>query len=63
MGSPATRLDVMLVVMPALTAKEQAGAGLARVIELLQGAPLRSALAAAEDDDAIRRALAPAWAR
>jgi hypothetical protein len=52
---------VRLVVMPALTQKEQAGAGLAKVIEMLQDGPLRAALAAAEDDGAIRTALAPAW--
>jgi PTS system galactitol-specific IIA component len=61
MGSPATQLDVMLVVMPALTAKEQANAGLARVVDALQSASLRAALAAAEDDVAVRTALAPAW--
>jgi galactitol PTS system EIIA component len=61
MGSPGTLLDVTLVVMPALTAKEQASGGLARVIELLQSAPLRAALAMAEDDAAIGAALAPAW--
>jgi PTS system galactitol-specific IIA component len=62
MGSPATELMVSLVVMPALTAKEQAGAGLAKVIEMLQDAPLRAALAAAEDEAAMRAILAPAWA-
>jgi PTS system galactitol-specific IIA component len=61
MGSPGVELDVTLVVMPALTAKEQAGAGLARVIELLQSGPLRAAIAAAEDDGAVRAALAPGW--
>ncbi|MGO8993487.1 MAG: PTS sugar transporter subunit IIA [Polyangiaceae bacterium] len=60
MGSPATQLDVALVVMPALTAKEQASAGLARLIELLQDGPLRAALSAATDPDAMRAALAPA---
>ena len=48
MGSPATRLDVALVVMPALTAKEQASAGLAQLIELLQDAGLRGALVSAQ---------------
>jgi PTS system galactitol-specific IIA component len=62
MGSPGTLLDVTLVVMPALTAKEQASAGLARVIELLQSAPLRAAIAAAGDEGAVRAALAPALA-
>ena len=61
MGSPATALDVGLVVMPALTAKEQAGAGLARVIELLQNGPLRAALAGAADEVAMRALLAPVW--
>jgi PTS system galactitol-specific IIA component len=62
MGSPGVALDVMLVVMPALTAKEQASAGLTRVIELLQSTPLRAALLAAEDDAVIRSLLAPAGA-
>jgi galactitol PTS system EIIA component len=61
MGSPATQLDVALVVMPALTAKEQAAAGLAKLIEMLQGGPLRAALAAAADEEAMRAVLAPAW--
>jgi mannitol/fructose-specific phosphotransferase system IIA component (Ntr-type) len=61
MGSPATQLDVALVVMPALTAKEQAGAGLAKVIEMLQNGPLRAALTAADDEAAMRATLAPAW--
>jgi galactitol PTS system EIIA component len=62
MGSPATQLEVALVVMPALTAKEQASAGLAALIELLQDPPLRAALAAAADTHAMRAALAPALA-
>jgi PTS system galactitol-specific IIA component len=61
MGSPATQLDVGLVVMPALTAKEQASAGLAQLIEMLQGAPLRAALSTCADADAMRAVLAPAW--
>jgi PTS system galactitol-specific IIA component len=61
MGSPATELAVSLVVMPALSAKEQAGAGLARVIEMLQDNALRAALAAAADEAAMRALLTPAW--
>jgi PTS system galactitol-specific IIA component len=61
MGSPATQLDVALVVMPALSAKEQASAGLSRVIEMLQGVPLRAALLACEDEASMRAVLAPAW--
>jgi PTS system galactitol-specific IIA component len=60
MGSPGVALDVTLVVMPAFTAKEQASAGLAGVIEMLQSAPLRAALVAARDDATIRSLLAPA---
>ena len=63
MGSPATQLDVALVVMPALTAKEQAAAGLSRLIELLQDGALRDALIAADTPDAMRAILAPAWTR
>jgi galactitol PTS system EIIA component len=62
MGSPGVALDVTLVVMPALTAKEQASAGLTRVIELLQSVPLRAALIAAKDDAVIRSLLSPAGA-
>jgi PTS system galactitol-specific IIA component len=62
MGSPATQLDVALVVMPALTAKEQATAGLTKLIEMLQDKDLRAALAGAGDTEAMRAALAPALA-
>ena len=61
MGSPATQLDVAIVVMPVLTAKEQAAAGLAKVIEMLQDGALRGALARAESEDAMRAAVLPAW--
>src|SRR5262249_23969749 len=61
MGSPATQLDVALVVMPALTAKEQAAAGLSRLIELLQDEALRRDLAAAASPDAMRDLLDGAW--
>lgn len=44
MGSPAVQLEARLVVMPALTAKDQAAAGLASLLELLQDATLRAAL-------------------
>lgn len=47
MGSPATKLDVELIVMPALTEKQQAAAGLASLLEMLQDATLRDALLAA----------------
>jgi PTS system galactitol-specific IIA component len=57
MGSPATQHDVALVVMPALTAKEQAAAGLASLIESLQSEALRRALLDAGDAAAMRAAL------
>ena len=57
MGSPAVALDVSLVVMPALTAKEQASAGLAQIIEFLQDAGLRGALTSALDEEAMRKVL------
>lgn len=57
MGSPATKLDVTLVVMPALTAKEQAAGDLSRLIGLLQDETLRHALTAAKESDAIMAAL------
>jgi galactitol PTS system EIIA component len=44
MGSPGTKLSVSLVVMPAFSAKEQAGAGLSGLIEKLQDEALRNKL-------------------
>ena len=61
MGSPAIKLDVGLVVMPALTTKEQAGAGLAKLIELLQDEALRTALVAAESGEQMCAAIRARW--
>jgi PTS system galactitol-specific IIA component len=61
MGSPGVRLDVSLVVMPALTAKEQAAAELSRLIEMLQDEALRRALVAAHSAAAILEILTPHW--
>jgi PTS system galactitol-specific IIA component len=61
MGSPAVQLDVALVVMPAFSAKEQAAAGLARLIDRIRDEALRSALAAATTSEELRAALAHAW--
>jgi PTS system galactitol-specific IIA component len=61
MGSPAVQLEIELIVMPALTAKEQAAAGLARLIDLLQDASLRSALVGAPTPEALQAALADRW--
>ena len=47
MGSPATKLEVSIVVIPAFSAKEQAGAGLTGLIEKLQDEALRTKLLAA----------------
>src|SRR5262245_25383039 len=44
MGAPAIQLGASLVVMPALTSKEQAAGELARLVELLQDEALRRAL-------------------
>ena len=63
MGSPATQIDVELVVMPALTTKEQAGAGLARLIELLQDEALRTELASATTGDEMCAAIRARWSR
>jgi PTS system galactitol-specific IIA component len=63
MGSPATQLEVELVLMPALTAKEQAAAGLAGVIELLQDESLRRALVAAPSPEAMNDAITAALSR
>ena len=61
MGSPATQLGVSLVVMPAFSAKEQAAASLSRLIELLQDAALRDALASASSTEALAALLAQRW--
>jgi PTS system galactitol-specific IIA component len=61
MGSPATKLEVSLVVMPAFSAKEQAAAGLGRLIELLQDGALAGELRAAESGAAMCAAIAARW--
>jgi len=50
MGNPAVKLEVSLVVMPALTAKEQAASELSRLIHVLQDEELRQKLVAAADN-------------
>ncbi len=57
MGSPATKLKVSIVVMPALTAKEQAEAGLSRIIERLQDDDRRRAMMAAKTEEELARLL------
>ncbi len=61
MGSPAVQLDVALVVMPAFSAKEQAAAGLARLLEILRDDALRAELARAATADAMHAAIAARW--
>ncbi len=61
MGSPATQIEVELVVMPALTTKEQAGAGLARLIELLQDEKLRISLSGATTGEEMCEAIRACW--
>jgi PTS system galactitol-specific IIA component len=53
MGSPAIVLDATIALMPALTAKEQAAAGLASLLEMLQNEALRKSLLAASTADAM----------
>ncbi|MBL8607199.1 MAG: PTS sugar transporter subunit IIA [Myxococcales bacterium] len=57
MGSPRATVDAALVVMPALSSKEQAGAALASLIQSLQDARIRAALAAAATADEMRAAV------
>jgi PTS system galactitol-specific IIA component len=61
MGSPQVVLSVSLVVMPALTAKEQAAAELSRLIDLLQDEALRRALTTAASGAAMCAILAKNW--
>jgi len=53
MGSPAVRLDVSIVVMPAFTAKEQAASRLSSLIALLQRGEIRERLMSAASPEAI----------
>lgn len=57
MGSPGIQLSVSLVVMPAFSAKEQAGAGLSDLIERLQDDALRTRLVDAATAEDLARAL------
>jgi galactitol PTS system EIIA component len=61
MGSPAVALDVSIVVMPALQVKEQAAAGLSRIIELLQDEAFRIELLACTEAPQLAEAFAKRW--
>ncbi len=58
MGAPGIKIDVSLVVVPALTAKEQAAGELARLVGLLQDETLRRALCEAKTSEAMHETLA-----
>ena len=58
MGSPAKKLSVSIVVMPALTAKEQAEAGLSRIIERLQNDDVRRAMLVSSTEEELSRLVA-----
>ena len=57
MGSPRTFVLVSLVVMPALTAKEQAAATLSGIIALLQNTTVRAKLVNATTPEEMQAAL------
>jgi PTS system galactitol-specific IIA component len=61
MGNPAVELAVALVVMPALSAKDQAAGGLAKLLTLLQDRALRDELRLASDPVALCAALSRRW--
>jgi PTS system galactitol-specific IIA component len=57
MGAPGVKLEVLLVVMPALTSQEQAAGELARLVGLLQDEALRGELARAENNQVLYETL------
>jgi len=61
MGSPAVALEVSIVVMPALTAKEQAAASLSRLVTLLQSEDTRERLVHAASPQALLAVLSDRW--
>jgi PTS system galactitol-specific IIA component len=61
MGSPAVSLQVSIVVMPALTAKEQAAASLSRLVTLLQAEETRGLLVRAASAEELLRMLSERW--
>jgi galactitol PTS system EIIA component len=61
MGSPAVSLSVSIVVMPALTAKEQAAASLSRIISLLQVEATRERMVQATSSEELLRVLSEGW--
>ena len=58
MGDPAVTVLAHLLVMPVLSSKEQAAAGLAGIIEKLQSAELRARVLAATTPEEMTAALA-----
>jgi galactitol PTS system EIIA component len=61
MGSPAVSLSVSIVVMPALTAKEQAAASLSRLVALLQAEETRERMVRAASSEELLRVLSEGW--
>jgi galactitol PTS system EIIA component len=61
MGSPAVSLSVSIVVMPALTAKEQAAASLSRLVALLQAEDTRERMIGAGSSEELLRVLSSRW--
>jgi galactitol PTS system EIIA component len=61
MGNPASALAVDLIVMPALTAKDQAARGLARLLHLLERQDFRDELRALGDPVALCDAFTRRW--
>jgi PTS system galactitol-specific IIA component len=57
MGAPSIAIDVRIVVMPALSSKEQAAAGLGAIVERLQNEARRAAILAATTPDEIAKAM------
>jgi len=61
MGSPAVTLQVSIVVMPALSAKEQAAASLSRLVTLLQSEETRERLVHTASPEELLRVLSERW--
>jgi PTS system galactitol-specific IIA component len=61
MGSPSLTLQVSIVVMPALTAKEQAAASLSRLITLCQSEATRERIVRAASAEELLAVLAGGW--
>jgi PTS system galactitol-specific IIA component len=61
MGSPGVALDVFIVVMPVLTAKEQAAASLSRLVTVLQSEDTRRRMIDAERTEDLLKVVSETW--